>query len=69
MCSILVTFPDQSFNMKKYLLVAVLFFATSTIFAQQKPAYVLYNAEGKKISYKKMTQDVVSLFSTKPYGD
>jgi uncharacterized iron-regulated protein len=24
------------------------------IFAQQKPAYVLYNAKGKKVSYKKM---------------
>ncbi len=58
MCSILVTFPDQSFNMKKYLLVAVLFFATSTIFAQQKPAYVLYNAEGKKVSYKKMIKQL-----------
>ena len=58
MCSILVTFPDQSFNMKKYLLVAVLFFATSTIFAQQKPAYILYNAEGKKVSYKKMIKQL-----------
>jgi uncharacterized iron-regulated protein len=42
--------------MKKILLF--LFFAASitTVLAQQKPAYVLYNAKGKKVSYKKMIQ-------------
>ena len=40
--------------MKKYLLPVALFFATATLFAQSKPAYILYNNEGKKISYKKM---------------
>jgi len=29
-----------------------------TIFAQQKPAYVLYNAKGKKVSYKKMIKQL-----------
>ena len=33
-------------------------FTAMTIFAQQKPAYILYNAEGKKISYKKMIKQL-----------
>ena len=44
--------------MKKYLLVVVMLFTAITIFAQQKPAYILYNAEGKKISYKKMIKQL-----------
>ena len=40
--------------MKKIFTVIVLLFIYSIIFAQQKPAYILYNAEGKKVSYKKM---------------
>ena len=44
--------------MKKYLLVVVMLFTAMTIFAQQKPAYILYNAEGKKISYKKMIKQL-----------
>jgi len=44
--------------MKKNLLVFLLFFASATIFAQQKPAYVLYNAEGKKVSYTKMIRQL-----------
>jgi uncharacterized iron-regulated protein len=40
--------------MKKYLLFIFLLAATIMASAQQKPAYVLYNAEGKKVSYKKM---------------
>ncbi len=42
------------FFMKKFLLVTVLAFSVISIFAQQKPAYVLYDAKGKKVSYKKM---------------
>ncbi len=44
--------------MKKYLLLVFLAFCTSTIFAQQKPAYILYNAQGKKVSYKKMIKQL-----------
>lgn len=40
--------------MKKYLLTLVLFFETVILVAQSKPAYVLYNAKGKKVTYKKM---------------
>ncbi len=40
--------------MKKYLLLLYFAFFAATIFAQQKPAYILYNAQGKKVSYKKM---------------
>jgi uncharacterized iron-regulated protein len=38
---------------KLILLLSCCFFAIA-ISAQQKPAYVLYNAKGKKITYKKM---------------
>ena len=44
--------------MKKYLLVALLLLCYSFGFAQQKPAYILYNANGKKISYKKMIKQL-----------
>ena len=44
--------------MKKYLLFILLFVNTVIAFAQQKPAYVLYNAEGKKVSYKKMIKQL-----------
>jgi len=44
--------------MKKYILSAVLLFLTVAAFAQQKPAYILYNANGKKISYKKMIKQL-----------
>jgi uncharacterized iron-regulated protein len=50
--------------MKKYLLLFILICFAVTGFTQQKPAYVLYDANGKKVSYKKMIkklarQDVV----------
>ena len=50
--------------MKKHFLLFILICITVTGFAQQKPAYVLYDANGKKVSYKKMIkklagQDVV----------
>ncbi len=44
--------------MKKYLLVLFGLFASMAIFAQDKPAYVLYNAKGKKVSYKKMIKEL-----------
>lgn len=40
--------------MKKYLLLFLLAFTAVALFAQQKPAYVLYDAKGKKVSYAKM---------------
>lgn len=44
--------------MKKNLLVVLLTLCSVTIFAQQKPAYILYNAQGKKVSYKKMIKEL-----------
>lgn len=44
--------------MKKYLLLILLLANTVIAFAQQKPAYVLYNAKGKKVSYKKMIRQL-----------
>jgi uncharacterized iron-regulated protein len=40
--------------MRKFSLSLTFFFIALTIFAQQKPAYILYNAKGQKITYKKM---------------
>lgn len=44
--------------MKKYLPVLVLFLLSTVGFAQQKPAYILYNSEGKKVAYKKMIKQL-----------
>ena len=44
--------------MKNHLLLIILIATTAIAFAQQKPAYVLYNAEGKKVSYKKMIKEL-----------
>ena len=44
--------------MKKIFLVIILLSCYVVIFAQQKPAYVLYNAKGKKVSYKKMIKQL-----------
>ena len=44
--------------MKKYLLFILLLSTTVIASAQQKPAYVLYNAEGKKVSYNKMIKEL-----------
>ena len=44
--------------MKKFLPVMILLIINAIAFAQQKSAYVLYNAEGKKISYKKMIKQL-----------
>lgn len=40
---------------KAFLFLICCAIATITL-AQQKPAYILYNAKGKKVSYKKMVQ-------------
>lgn len=40
--------------MKKSIVFLISCFVTVFVFAQQKPAYVLYNAQGKKIGYDKM---------------
>ena len=45
--------------MKKYLLLSILFISYICSFAQHKPAYVLYDAKGKKVSYDKMLKEVV----------
>ena len=44
--------------MKKFLPVMILLIINAIAFAQQKSAYVLYNAQGKKISYKKMIKQL-----------
>lgn len=44
--------------MRKLLLPVLVFFATG-VSAQHKPAYVLYNSKGKKVSYKKMMRNIV----------
>jgi len=40
--------------MKKLLLLSLACCVVLSIWAQQKPAYILYNAKGKKVSYRKM---------------
>lgn len=45
--------------MRKCLLIAVLFLFNATAMAQQKPAYILYNAKGKKVGYEKMMKELV----------
>jgi uncharacterized iron-regulated protein len=44
--------------MKKYLLFILFLVTSAIVFAQQKPAYILYNSEGKKVSYKKMIKQL-----------
>lgn len=44
--------------MRKISLSLSFFFLAVTIFAQQKPAYILYNAKGKKVTYKKMLKNL-----------
>lgn len=43
--------------MKSTLLAFALFLFGSTAFCQDKPAYVLYNSKGKKVSFKKLLKD------------
>ena len=44
--------------MKKYLFFMLLITNSAIVFAQQKPAYILYNSEGKKVSYNKMIKQL-----------
>ena len=43
--------------MKSILLAFTLVFVTSTAIGQDKPAYVLYDSKGKKVSFKKLLKD------------
>lgn len=45
--------------MKKTISLSIFLFAVIHIYSQDKPAYVLYNAKGKKVSYSKMIRDLV----------
>lgn len=45
--------------MRKLLVLLALFF-TSQLYAQDKPAYVLYSKKGKKVKYTKMLKDIVA---------
>jgi uncharacterized iron-regulated protein len=45
--------------MKKIHLLFVSFFLLLSSFAQNKPAYLLYNADGKKVSYNKMIRQLL----------
>jgi uncharacterized iron-regulated protein len=54
---------DLSYNtnysdMKNIALIFLLSVYSTIIYAQQKPAYILYNSEGKRISYKKMIKQL-----------
>jgi len=46
-------------KLMKYPLLLLSFLFVTTASAQDKPAYVLYNAKGKKVSYKKMIKTLV----------
>ena len=43
--------------MKSILLAFTLVFVTTTALGQDKPAYVLYDSKGKKVSFKKLLKD------------
>lgn len=45
--------------MKKIFLLPITILVASSTWAQVKPAYVLYNAKGKKVSYNKMIRTLV----------
>ncbi|OIR00637.1 hypothetical protein GALL_173280 [mine drainage metagenome] len=45
--------------MKKHLLLALSLFMLLLSYAQNKPAYILYDISGKKISYKKMIKTLL----------
>lgn len=44
--------------MKKKLLIILLFLFTLSSFSQKKESHVIYNAKGKKVSYKKMLKTI-----------
>lgn len=43
--------------MKHIFFLFVVLFLSTPVIGQHKPAYVLYNAKGKKVSFKKLLQD------------
>ena len=43
--------------MKSILLAFTLVFVTTTALGQDKPAYILYDSKGKKVSFKKLLKD------------
>lgn len=45
--------------MKNIILALGLLFFTFSAFSQSKPAYVIYTAQGKKVSYKKMLKKLI----------
>lgn len=45
--------------MRKLVLTNMLLLIFAGLMAQQKPAYVLYNSKGKKVSYQKMIKQLV----------
>ncbi len=45
--------------MRKLVLTQVLFLLFGSLMAQQKPAYLLYNSKGRKVSYEKMIKQLV----------
>lgn len=42
----------------KLLITSIIVFCALTTFSQKKQAYIIYNAKGKKVSYKKMLKSV-----------
>lgn len=53
-----LSFSDKIISMKKYSLLILILFCTALVYAQQKSAYILYNAKGKKVSYNKMIKQL-----------
>lgn len=45
--------------MRKIVITQILLLFFGALMAQQKPAYILYNSKGKKISYQKMIKHLV----------
>ncbi len=45
--------------MRKIILSQLLLLLCMNLMAQQKPAYILYNSKGKKVSYEKMIKQLV----------
>ena len=50
---------SRPYSMKKLFLLSISICVLFSALAQNKPAYVLYNARGKKISYQKMIRELV----------
>ncbi len=45
-------------TMKKILILLLVALSASTLIAQNKPAYTIYNAKGKKVKYSKMIKKI-----------